>query len=818
MSNVYARVVDLDGSGTGGGGGALIVAERSDNSNPAIFADFAALEVYTGTATGTADAARINVENAANAREVFAVGTVNGDNQVMTISAAYIRLSDAWVAVTTNLVGSPGTNGEDGVDGNNFEFVDRASRDVFFAARPDLLVHNLPIIVAVDDTTIMNEIWTGPTAPASYTPATDAIFFVAGSVMAATSSFFLGGIHVMSSGGENVFFTNNDSDVSYAPPWQFVGNHTTPEGRMVSARPTARDYGDLTFDEPRGTNAATGAVEYNVDFTLPVNESVFGVKVVAAENYTGMLEYRVTRMNTVIVAYDNFQTVTVAPGDDLELWFPFPVEGRQGIDVQVDLFKPDGTRLLVRPLAVDPAIAYTEIRFRQFTDRSLAYQIDNFNYAARAVELTAATTITSANRDTYDNLFLYAPTSLSGTAATLNIAADADLNGFDIVNLNTGTLTITGQGGVLIDGQTSFVLANQFDSGRLIAEPDIADRYIFLFESFVPSVTEDNYVDTLTTGIAGQDLTITLGRTGALADLSQTVTLPEGEMNVQSDWDETDTSSDAFIQNKPTIPVLRTASETADLLETLTNDERLDASAIRNLPADIDNYVDTLDLSVSGQDLTITLGRTGTLADLTQTVTLPDGNTMRTDEEIRDVVAAMLTAGTNVTLTEDDAADTLTIASTDTNTMRTDEDIRDVIGAALVAGEAITITVDDAGNTITIASTGGTPTPTPGPTTLYYGLSSANDPATVDVSTLTLINSTDPQTVSTGVATQGNYFIILTANTHDISSITDTVLQQDVTDIFTKTNDVRTISTVVYDSYVIGPLNAGVDEDYVLRF
>ena len=114
MSNVYARVVDLDGSGTGGGGGALIVAERSDNSNPAIFSDFAALEVYTGTATGTADAARINVENAANAREVFAVGTVNGDNQVMTISAAYIRLSDAWVAVTTNLVGSPGTNGEDG--------------------------------------------------------------------------------------------------------------------------------------------------------------------------------------------------------------------------------------------------------------------------------------------------------------------------------------------------------------------------------------------------------------------------------------------------------------------------------------------------------------------------------------------------------------------------------------------------------------------------------------------------------------------------------------------------------------------------------
>ena len=685
----------------------------------------------------------------------------------------------------------------------------------------------------------MNEIWTGPTAPASYTPATDAVFFVPGSVMAATSSFFLGGIHSISSGGENVFFKNTDSDVAYAPPWQSVGNHTDPDNRVVADRPVAREYGDLIFEEPVGPVGTSGAIPYTTTFTLPRNESLFGVKIVAAETYVGMLEYRLTRMNTIVVAYDNFQNINVAPGDELELWFPFPVEGREGISVQVDLLKPDGTLLLTRPRASDPTRTYTELRYREWVDRSLAFQIDNFNYDARAVELTAATTITSANRDTYNNLFLYAPTSLGGTAATLNIAADADLNGFDIVNLNTGTLTITGQGGVLIDGQTSFVLANQFDSGRLIAEPDVADRYIFLFESFVPSVTEDNYVDTLTTGIAGQDLTITLGRTGALADLSQTVTLPEGEMNVQSDWDETDTSSDAFIQNKPTIPILRTASETADLLETLTNDERLDASAIRNLPADVDNYVDTVDLSVSGQDLTITLGRTGVLADLTDTITLPDGGTtptasihgfslnisqnVETDTVLTTTPIVTYSVANHaqiqsLTVSIDGTDYSLTVPTRDgehTQTVTLSQAIPTT--AARTVTNTLTGVNTDSGalNTLNYNLTVFVPVVAPD---VFYGLSDSNNPASVDVATLTEVARTDPLTVATGTSSANDYFILLVPDDDDVTSITDTVLQQDVTDIFVRTASVRTLGPITYNSYVIGPLNAGVDEEYVVRF
>lgn len=120
---------------------------------------------------------------------------------------------------------------------------------------------------------------------------------------------------------------------------------------------------------------------------------------------------------------------------------------------------------------------------------------------------------------------------------------------------------------------------------------------------------------------------------------------------------------------------------------------------------------------------------------------------------------------------------------------------------------------------------GATPPPAPGPTDLRYGLSPQSDPANVVFGALTDVASpTDPQTVMTGTAAAGHYFHIFSVNTHDIQTIRDTVLDQIVYEeggsgnIFTKVSDVRTESTVTYDSYTIGPLNAGVDESYVLSF
>lgn len=231
-----------------------------------------------------------------------------------------------------------------------------------------------------------------------------------------------------------------------------------------------------------------------------------------------------------------------------------------------------------------------------------------------------------------------------------------------------------------------------------------------------------------------------------------------GEQNVQADWNVTDTSSDAFILNKPTIPTGGGTNVQADWTETDTGED----AYIRNKP--------TL----------ASVATSGSYNDLSETPTIPPS--------------------------------------------RTDEEIRSILGNTLIAGTDITINIDDASDTITINYVAGGVTPTTAD--LRHGLSIESDPALIAFADLTdVTDPTDPQTVSTGVTQAGQYFHIFSPNTHDIQTITDTVLSQVVYqdgltsgNIFTKTSDAITESSIVYDAYSVGPFNAGVDEEYIVRF
>ena len=127
-------------------------------------------------------------------------------------------------------------------------------------------------------------------------------------------------------------------------------------------------------------------------------------------------------------------------------------------------------------------------------------------------------------------------------------------------------------------------------------------------------VDTDNYVDSLDASLVGQALTVTLGRTGSLADLVSTVTLPAATGPDTNDYVDMFTAS---LAGQALTMTLGRTGALADLTQTVT------------LPAatgpDTNDYVDTLGTALSGQDLTVTLGRTGSLADLTSTVTLPAG-------------------------------------------------------------------------------------------------------------------------------------------------------------------------------------------------
>jgi hypothetical protein len=70
-------------------------------------------------------------------------------------------------------------------------------------------------------------------------------------------------------------------------------------------------------------------------------------------------------------------------------------------------------------------------------------------------------------------------------------------------------------------------------------------------------------------------------------------------------------------------------------------------------------------------------------------------------EAAQDAVATMLTQGTGVTLSYNDAANTLTI----TGTLGDPETIRDVMGIAMVGAGLITVTINDAADTLTISTT-----------------------------------------------------------------------------------------------------------------
>ena len=174
------------------------------------------------------------------------------------------------------------------------------------------------------------------------------------------------------------------------------------------------------------------------------------------------------------------------------------------------------------------------------------------------------------------------------------------------------------------------------------------------------------------------------------------------EVNVQANWNETDSNSDSFIQNKPTIP---TDTNTTYSISCVDGDNS-DEEKIR-----LTDSSGTNDDIVLEAGTGLSIARSGDKITFTNTVT--DTDTVLTTEQVQDIVGAMFTSNTEtrISATYQDGDGTIDLVvddmTADTNTQLTAEEVQDIVGA-MISGNTetnISVTYDDTSGKLNFAST-----------------------------------------------------------------------------------------------------------------
>lgn len=123
-----------------------------------------------------------------------------------------------------------------------------------------------------------------------------------GSVVAQPNSYYLGGAHSISSGGENIFFTNLFNAGTYIPAWQKVDINSSP-------LPTYRNYTDVAASdlvlEPSTADVLTNP---SYVITATANRRLFSATILPASNQTNVIFELVC--NGVVVWKKNVGSLT----------------------------------------------------------------------------------------------------------------------------------------------------------------------------------------------------------------------------------------------------------------------------------------------------------------------------------------------------------------------------------------------------------------------------------------------------------------------------------------------------------------------------
>ncbi len=164
------------------------------------------------------------------------------------------------------------------------------------------------------------------------------------------NSMYLGDQHKMSSGSENIFFTNLSSDINFFPMWGGLKDQslTVNQDSTGFIPPSGRVFSDM-FSLPLGGQPdPLTSVGYDGDNYFGVNISGLGITTTAAEqiNADVRLEYRIVINGRQVymqelprAAARSSAGTVIYPGDVIEWFFDHPVDVRAGTTLNASIHK-----------------------------------------------------------------------------------------------------------------------------------------------------------------------------------------------------------------------------------------------------------------------------------------------------------------------------------------------------------------------------------------------------------------------------------------------------------------------------------------------
>jgi len=336
---------------------------------------------------------------------------------------------------------------------------------------------------------------------------------------------------------------------------------------------------------------------------------------------------------------------------------------------------------------------------------------------------------------------------ITASLAEINILDDGLAAG-DIPSLATSKIT----SGTFADGRISASSVQQhITAGALIdissgsvavdlseateAAVAVADDYFLFLDGGATGATKKEAIADFVAAIAGSNLTATNGVLASTDTNTQLTTeqvqdivggMVDGgtETNIAVTYDDTGGKLNFVSTDTNTFRTVTAGGNTLGSSETLaftagsnvtitesggavtiaSSNASLSAEEVQDIVGAMFSSNTETNITATYQDSDGTIDLVvGSGAGLSDTDGLSEGssNLYFTNERVDDRVNALLTAGSNISLTYDDASNSLTLASTDTNTQLSTEQVQDIAGPLVATGGTktfITVTYDDTNN------------------------------------------------------------------------------------------------------------------------